>query len=107
MVLETVVLTLFVTAYCPNVKETDSSPFHTSIGQHVHSMGCAVSQDLLASGKVKYGDYICIEGVKCCVVNDTMHERHMNAADVWVPKHEDERQIPPKKRQVVRIRGKQ
>jgi 3D (Asp-Asp-Asp) domain-containing protein len=71
-----------------------------------HPYGIAVSQDLLAAGKVKYGDYLCVERLGCYVVNDTMNQRHTNSADIWVATYEQEKAIPPKLRKVVRIRGK-
>jgi 3D (Asp-Asp-Asp) domain-containing protein len=106
MGIETIVLTLFVTAYRSVPEQTDDTPFITSIGEHVSKFGCAVSQDLLASGKVRYGDYICIEGLKCCLVNDTMALRNKNAVDVWVATKAEESAIKPGARQVLRIRGK-
>lgn len=36
-----------ITSYRSIPKQTDSSPHYTSIGEHVHPHGCAVSQDLL------------------------------------------------------------
>lgn len=107
MGIETIVLTaVMVTAYQSVPEQTDDSPFITSIGHRTHPFGCAASQDMLANGKIKYGDYICIEGLKCCVVNDCLHERHTNHVDVWVASHAEEAAIKPAKRNVLRIRGK-
>jgi 3D (Asp-Asp-Asp) domain-containing protein len=107
MVIETLVLgQLMLTAYRSVPQQTDDSPFITSIGHHTHPYGIAVSQDLLATGKVKYGDYLCVERLGCYVVNDTMNQRHTNSADIWVATYEQEKAIPPKLRKVVRIRGK-
>jgi 3D (Asp-Asp-Asp) domain-containing protein len=108
MVLETLVLgSLMVTAYRSVPEQTDSSPNWTSIGEHVSKYGCAVSQDLLASGKVMYGDILAVEGIGTCVVNDCTHSRHTNLVDKWVSTHAEEKAIVPKKRQVLRIRSVQ
>jgi len=107
MLIETLVLgQLMVTAYRSVPEQTDDSPFITSIGERVTKFGCAVSQDLLKSGDVKYGDYICIEGIKCCLVNDTMNARHTRWADVWVATYNEEKALKPAYRKVVRVRGK-
>ena len=107
MLIETLLLgPLMLTAYQSLPEQTDDSPFITSIGHRTHPYGIAVSQDLLKSGTVKYGDYLCVEDLGCYVVNDTMNLRHKNAADIWVANHAQEKAIPPKMRKVVRIRGK-
>jgi 3D (Asp-Asp-Asp) domain-containing protein len=76
---------LTITAYRSVPEQTDDSPFITSIGERVCKDGVAVSQDLLKSKKVKYGDWIYIEGVGLKRINDTMHSRHKNHIDVWLP----------------------
>ena len=73
--------TLTITSYMPVPEQTDSSPNWTSIGQHVHEMGVAVSQDLLASGEACYGDVVGIPGYGLKVVNDVMGE---TKCAVWV-----------------------
>jgi 3D (Asp-Asp-Asp) domain-containing protein len=106
MGVETLVLGLMlVTAYQSVPEQTDDSPFITSIGHHVNPFGCAVSQDMLASGQVKYGDYLCIEGIGCKVVNDTTAPRHSRLVDIWVSSYAEEKALPPRMRKVVRIRG--
>jgi 3D (Asp-Asp-Asp) domain-containing protein len=107
MLLETLVLGMLqVTAYRSVPQQTDDSPFYTSIGHKTHPYGIAVSQDLLKSGKVKYGDYLCVDTQGCYVVNDTMNPRHINSVDIWVANYAAEKAIPPQRRQVVRVRGK-
>ncbi len=107
MLIETLVLgQLMVTAYRSVPEQTDDSPFITSIGHHTHPFGCAVSQDLLASGDVKYGDYLYIEGVGSCVVNDTTNERHAKLVDKWVSSYAEEKALKPSYRKVIRVRGK-
>ncbi len=106
MVIETLVLgQLMVTAYRSVREQTDSTPFITSIGEHVSKFGCAASQDLLASGKVKYGDFLVIEGVGSCLVNDTTNSRHTRLIDKWVSTYEEEKALKPAYRKVTRIRG--
>jgi 3D (Asp-Asp-Asp) domain-containing protein len=107
MVIETLVLgQLMVTAYRSVPEQTDDSPFITSIGHPTHPFGCAVSQDLLASGQIKYGDTVCVEGLKCCIANDTMNARHTNWVDIWVATYAEEKALKPARRRVVRVRGK-
>lgn len=106
MGIEALVLTLFVTAYRSVPDQTDSSPFVTSIGHRTHPYGCAVSQDLLKSKQVSYGDYLCVEGLGCYVVNDTMNPRMKHSIDIWVATWAQEKSITPMKRQVIRVRAK-
>ena len=63
----------------------------TSIGDRVCRDGVAVSQDLLESGRVRYGDWIYIEGVGLKRINDTMNRRHREHVDVWVRTLDEER----------------
>jgi 3D (Asp-Asp-Asp) domain-containing protein len=76
---------LQVTSYRSVPQQTDDSPFITSTGERVCRDGVAVSQDLLQSKKVRYGDWLYIEGVGLKRVNDTMHRRHKDHIDIWVP----------------------
>ncbi len=75
---------LTVTSYRSVPEQTDDSPFITSIGEHVHEGGIAVSQDLLKSGQVRYHDIIYVEGFGFYQVNDTMNQRHVKHVDIWV-----------------------
>jgi len=56
----------------------------TSIGDGITMYGCAVSQDLLKSGRVHYGNILLIPGFGYRVVNDTMNVRHKNSIDLLV-----------------------
>lgn len=87
---------LQVTSYRSVPEQTDSSPFITSTGERVCKDGVAVSQDLLKSKKIKYGDWLYIDGVGLKRVNDTMHSRHKNHIDVWVPSLETEKRFHAK-----------
>jgi len=80
-----------VTSYRSVKAQTDSSPFITSIGEHVSKSGCAVSQDLLKLGIVKYGDTIYIDQIGFRRVNDTMHRRIKRQIDIWVDSYEAEK----------------
>ncbi len=82
-----------VTSYRSVPAQTDSSPFYTSTGEHVHPHGVAVSQDLLSrwGGPLNYGDTVYIEGVGLKVVNDCTNERLRQHLDVWVGTHDEEK----------------
>ncbi len=85
-----------VTSYRSVPNQTDDSPYITSIGEHVHPHGVAVSRDWLRSGMIKYGDVVYIEEIGWKVVNDTMHERWQERFDVWVDKAQDEKRFHAK-----------
>jgi len=82
-----------VTSYRSVPEQTDDTPFITSIGEKVCKDGVAASQDLLANGTVHYGDWLYIEGIGLKRVNDTMHERHKQAVDIWVATYAEEKAI--------------
>lgn len=88
-----------ITAYRSVPEQTDSSPFHTSIGEHVCGDGIAVSQDLIASGRVKYGDWLYVEEIGFKRVNDVMNKRHINRLDIWVPSWLEEHKFHQKFKQ--------
>lgn len=97
MVLELVLLgSLTVTSYRSIPAQTDSTPFYTSIGEHTHPGGCAASRDLLGSS-LKYGDYIYIEGLGLCKINDTTNARHRQLIDKWVENKAQEHAIGVRK----------
>jgi 3D (Asp-Asp-Asp) domain-containing protein len=80
---------LQVTSYRPIPAQTkpecrDSDHCRTSIDDTPTMFGVAVSQDLLKSGKVHYGDILYIEGYGYRVVNDCMNARIHNAIDLLV-----------------------
>lgn len=84
---------LTVTSYRPVANQTDSSPTWTSIGDRTTKFGCAVSQDLLKSGAVHYGDIVYVENYGYRVVNDTMNPRHKQHVDLLVFTHDEEKAI--------------
>lgn len=65
----------------------------TSVGDLPSEQGVAVSQDLLKTGRVHYGDVLLIEGYGYRIVNDTMNRRHKNAIDIFVYSKQEERRI--------------
>jgi 3D (Asp-Asp-Asp) domain-containing protein len=69
----------------------------TSIDDGITRYGCAVSQDLLKSGEIHYGDVIYIPGFGYRVVNDTMHPRHMRCVDLLVFTRAEEKMVGVRK----------
>jgi hypothetical protein len=99
--------TMTVTSYRPVQSQTDNTPTITSIGDLTTKFGVAVSQDLLASGEVQYGDVLHIDGLGLRVVNDCMNKRHKRSADLLVLTHKEEKRIGTRHLKVWRIREKQ
>ena len=90
-------LTVTMTAYSSEVRQTDSTPFVTSTGETVRPGIVAVSRDLLG-GVLPYGSTLRIvdiaEDPRACggwdpgmilEVQDTMHRRKRNRVDIWLP----------------------
>lgn len=99
MILEAVLIgTVTLTAYRPIPEQTDSSPTWTSIGDRTTMFGAAVSQDLLRSHEVCYGDVLIIDGYGPRIVNDTMNLRVRRAVDFLVMTHEQEQRIGTKRK---------
>ncbi len=98
-----------VTAYQSLPEQTDDTPFITSTGEHVCNDGVAASRDLLKSGKIKYGDWIYIEGTGLKRVNDSLNDTECvrrnekgkcverkpirNQWDIWVPSRAEESKV--------------
>lgn len=96
-----------ITSYQPVAKQTDSSPTWTSIGDRTTMFGVAVSQDMLRSKQVKYGDVLYIEGVGMRVVNDCMNARYTQRLDVLVFTYAEEKRIGTRRLQVWRVYEKE
>jgi len=101
--------TMTVTAYQPIPAQTKPeciNRYHctTSIDDGITMYGCAVSQDLLKSGVVKYGDVLSIPKIGLRVVNDTMNARHKRSVDVLVFSYAEEKRIGVRHLPVRRIR---
>lgn len=87
---------LYVTSYRSVPTQTDSSPWITATGERVTVRGCAVSQDFITSGELKYGDLLYIEGIGYRFINDTMNKRCKHQIDVWVLSAEEETKFDKK-----------
>lgn len=79
-----------VTWYTSSVQETDSTPFVTADGSRVKDGIIAVSHNLLAV--FEYGDSLYVEDLGWFEVHDCMHQRWMNAVDIWCGDSTDARQ---------------
>lgn len=80
---------LTVTSYRPVPEQTKpecTSREHcrTSIDDNVNMFGVAVSQDLLKSGKVNYGDVLYVPGYGYRIVDDAMGPRAKRQIDLLV-----------------------
>lgn len=102
MVIEAVLISSFtlVTAYRPVPEQTKPECRNryectTSVGENVSMLGAAVSQDLLASGKVRYRDVLFIPGIGYRIVNDCTHSRLRNTVDVFVYTLQQEKAVKP------------
>lgn len=111
MMIEAVLISSFtlVTAYRPVPEQTKPEcrgryECTTSIGENVSMLGAAVSQDLLASGKVRYRDVLFIPGVGYRIVNDCTHHRLRNTVDVFVYTLTQEKALKPFRSPVYVIR---
>ncbi len=106
MILKLILIgTMTVTSYRPIASQTDNSPTWTSIGDRTTRYGAAISQDLLKSGIVHYGDHIYIEGYGIRVINDCMHPRFTNRVDMLVFTHNEEKQVGTRHLRVYLIGG--
>jgi len=90
--------TMTVTAYraVPEQTKPECRSRHfceTSIGENVSELGVAASPDLLASGRVRYRDVVCIDRIGCRIVFDTTNSRLRNTLDVFVYEKAEERRF--------------
>jgi 3D (Asp-Asp-Asp) domain-containing protein len=98
--------TMTITSYQPIPAQTKpecKDRYHctTSIDDGITQYGAAVSQDLLRSGTVHYGDGLLIEGLGTLrVVNDTMNKRHKRHVDLLVFSYAEEKKIGTQHRKV-------
>jgi 3D (Asp-Asp-Asp) domain-containing protein len=99
---------LTVTSYRPIAEQTKpecTSRFHctTSIDDGVTKFGVAVSQDLLKSGELHYGDVIYVEGYGNRIVNDTMNPRHKRCIDLMVFTRDEEKAVGTRKLKIFKL----
>lgn len=90
--------TMTVTSYQPLPAQTKPEckgrfSCTTSIDDGITRYGAAVSQDLLKSGAVHYGDVLMVPGLGYRVVNDTMNSRLKNTVDLMVFTKNEERAV--------------
>lgn len=102
---------LTVTAYraVPEQTKPECRSNHecqTSVGENVNELGVAASQDLLASGKVRYGDVVYIPGIGNRIVFDTTNARLRNTFDVFVYSKDEEKAMGVRHLNVYRMRAK-
>ena len=97
--------TMTITSYQPIPSQTkpecqDRYRCATSIGDGITEYGAAISQDMLKSGQVHYGDVLDIEGLGLRVVNDTMNKRHKRHVDLLVFSYAEEKKVGIQHRKV-------
>ena len=112
---------LTVTSYRPTPAQTrpaciDRHNCDTANGDGITKYGVAVSQDLLLSGRIKYGDVLYIDGYGYRIVNDCMgkikHEEGktiaiQNSIDMLVFTKTEERHIGERHLQVWVVKREQ
>lgn len=104
--------TMTITSYRPIPAQTKPECVNrynctTSIDDGITQYGAAVSQDLLKSGIVHYGDIIKIDGFDTLrVVNDTMNKRHQKHVDLMVFSYAEEHKVGTRYKNVWIIRSK-
>lgn len=89
---------LTITSYRPIPAQTkpecqNRHQCETSIGDGITQYGVAVSQDLLKSGEVHYGDVLWIDGFGYRVVNDCMGSKARRAIDLLVFTYPEEKKV--------------
>jgi 3D (Asp-Asp-Asp) domain-containing protein len=92
-----------VTSYRPIKQQCDSTPNFTSINTPAIMGICAVSQDLLHSGLVHYGDLIQVPNLGIYQVMDTMNKRHVFAIDILVYTHKQEKIVGVRPNRQVKV----
>jgi hypothetical protein len=103
---------MVITSYQPIPAQTKpecKDRYHctTSIDDGITQYGTAVSQDLLRSGQIHYGDVLKIEGFSTLrVVNDTMNKRHKRHVDLMVFSYAEEHRVGTQHRRVWVIHSK-
>lgn len=73
---------LVVTAYSPEIRQTDSDPWINAAVKRVRPGTIAVSRDLFQAGWV-FGKYVYVEGIGILRIEDLMHSRWTDRADIF------------------------
>lgn len=99
---------LTVTSYRPIPEQTKPEckgrfACTTSIDDGITRYGVAVSQDLLKSGEVHYGDALWVPGYGYRIVNDCMGPRNRRAIDLMVFTREEEKAVGVRKLSVSKV----
>lgn len=108
MTIELVLLgALTVTAYQPIPQQTrpecqDRHHCETPDGNNFSELGIAVSRDLLASGRVHYGDALYVEGHGWHIISDTMGPRASASVDLPVYSLQEEKAVKVKRLKVYK-----
>lgn len=96
-------LTLTITAYSPDEKQTDDRPYETASTRIVTETELeqlpfvAVSPDVMRKYNIKYGDTIWIG----FLVEDTMNEKITDTIDIFFPDEESALEFGRQKRSVI------
>jgi len=99
---------LTVTSYRPVPEQTKPEcrgrfACTTSIDDGITRYGVAASQDLFASGEVKYGDILWIPGYGNRIVNDSMGPKNRRAIDLLVLTKAEEKAVGVRRLPVYRL----
>ena len=73
-----------ITAYTPSIQECDSTPLITASNTKVKTGIVALSRDIEKKYRLKFGDYIQIEGHGFYVFQDRMNKKVKNTIDVFM-----------------------
>ena len=89
---------LQITSYRPVAVQTKpecTSRDHcrTANDDGITKYGCAVSQDYIKSGAIRYGDAIYIEGYGLRIVNDCLNARYVHSVDMLVFTRAEEKAV--------------
>lgn len=101
-----------MTSYRPTPSQTrpecrDRINCDTAEGDGVTKHGIAASRDLLSSGRLKYGDIVCMDGFGCRVVNDKMGPKAKRSIDLMVFTKDQERHVGTRHLKVYKLEVQQ
>lgn len=92
-----------ITAYSPEINQTDSDPYTTAFMTRVRLGTVAVSRDLLNQGWTP-GKRVWIEGIGVYTINDIMAKRWKKRFDIFFYATSDAKRFTPIKRRVILIK---
>jgi len=85
-----------VTAYSSTVDQTDSSPFYTASGTHVHN-------GTIASNFLKFGTKVRFPSIypdRIFIVEDRMNVRFNDRVDIWFPTRQEAKNFGAKRLEI-------